>query len=118
MDKDMLKNKSREIEKNAEILVEQISAFIFGHPELGGEEFKSSEFLTDLMLKEGFDVKYPYGSEKTAFRAEKKHGDGPVIALLAEYDALPGYGENGEPAHACGHNWIAAVSAGTGLCGE
>ena len=115
MDKDMLKNKSREIEKNAEILVEQISAFIFGHPELGGEEFKSSEFLTDLMLKEGFDVKYPYGSEKTAFRAEKKHGDGPVIALLAEYDALPGYGENGEPAHACGHNWIAAVSAGTAI---
>ena len=49
MDKDMLKNKSREIEKNAEVLFEQISAFIFGHPELGAEEFKSSEFLTDLM---------------------------------------------------------------------
>ena len=28
---------------------------------------------------------------------------------------MPGFGENGEPAHACGHNWIAAVAAGTGV---
>lgn len=31
------------------------------------------------------------------------------MAFLAEYDALPGYGPNGDQnGHACGHNWIAA----------
>lgn len=115
MNKDMLKETSRDIEDSTGGLFEQISTYIFEHPELGGDEFKSSEFLTDLMAKEGFDVRYPYGSERTAFRAEKKHGDGPVIAFLAEYDALPGYGENGAPAHACGHNWISAVSAGAAV---
>lgn len=35
---------------------------------------------------------------------------------MAEYDALPGYGEqHDELAHACGHNWIGAVCAGVGL---
>lgn len=35
---------------------------------------------------------------------------------MAEYDALPGYGENGDqPAHACGHNWIAATTAGAAI---
>ncbi len=33
-----------------------------------------------------------------------------TIAFLAEYDALPGYGEEKRPAHACGHNWVAAAS--------
>ena len=94
---------------------EEISDFIFKHPELGGEELESAGYLVDLMKKEGFDVKCPYGSEKTAFRAEKKNGNGPVVAVMAEYDALPGFGDNGEAAHACGHNWISAVAAGTAI---
>src|SRR3972149_959025 len=35
-------------------------------------------------------------------------GPGPTIAILCEYDALPGIG------HACGHNVIAAAGAGAG----
>lgn len=101
-----------ELEKEMGIEFEKISDYIFNNPELGGDEFKSSRFLVDFIEKEGFNVQYPYGSEKTAFRAEKSNGEGPVVAVMAEYDALPGFGENGEAAHACGHNWIAAVSTG------
>lgn len=94
---------------------EEISDYIFKHPELGGEEFQSSRYLTEIMKKEGFNVTYPYGSEKTAFRAELGNGNGPKIAFLAEYDALPGYGEKNQAAHACGHNWISALTAGTAI---
>ncbi len=54
---------------------------------------------------------------KTAFRCELKGSKpGATYAFLAEYDALPGYGEqHDELAHACGHNWIGAVCAGVGL---
>ena len=59
----------------------------------------------------GFTVTQPYGGLATAFRAELNCGDGPKIAFLAEYDALPGYGpEHNQNAHACGHNWIAAFN--------
>ena len=44
-----------------------------------------------------------------AFRASFSHGEpGPTIAILAEYDALPGIG------HACGHNVIATAGVGAG----
>ena len=45
---------------------------------------------------------------ETAFRATIETGDGPTIAILCEYDALPGIG------HACGHNVIATSGAGAG----
>lgn len=56
----------------------------------------------------------PYNELPTAFIAEYGYGK-ITIAFIAEYDALPGYGENGEPAHACGHNWIAATMIGCGI---
>ncbi|WP_243115008.1 M20 family metallopeptidase [Paraclostridium sordellii] len=65
------------------------------------------------MKEYGFDTIYPYCNMDTAFRAELGDNNGPTIAFLAEYDALPGYGENKEPAHACGHNWIAASTLGS-----
>ena len=45
---------------------------------------------------------------ETAFRATLDRGAGPTLAILCEYDALPGIG------HACGHNVIAAAGAGAG----
>jgi len=44
----------------------------------------------------------------TAFRATIETGAGPTVAILCEYDALPGIG------HACGHNVIATSGAGAG----
>ncbi|MBF4694195.1 amidohydrolase [Fusibacter ferrireducens] len=90
-------------------LGEYISNEIFEHPELGDQEFYSAEFLTNQMRKLGFEVTYPYCGLPTAFRCEYGDDEGPKVAFLAEYDALPGYGPNkDELGHACGHNWIAA----------
>lgn len=95
---------------------EEISHAIFCMPELGLQEYRSSKYLVELMQSYGFSVVYPYCGLATAFRAEYGAGDGPTIAFLAEYDALPGYGEQGDaPAHACGHNWIAATTAGSAI---
>lgn len=90
-------------------LGEKISDEIFRHPELGDQEFYSAKFLTDEMRKLGFSVTFPYCGVPTAFRCEYGDEEGPRVAFLAEYDALPGYGpEHNENGHACGHNWIAA----------
>ncbi len=110
-----LKTLMRNIADNYAKEFEDVSNFIFHNPELGGGEIKSSQFLVDFMKKHGFQITHPYAGEPTGFRAEIGNGRGPTIAFLAEYDALPGYGDNGEPAHACGHNWIAAVTAGSAV---
>lgn len=107
-----IKQKSYEIEDELSKEIEAVSDFIFNNPELGDEEYISSKYLVDKMKEYGFNTVYPYCNLDTAFRAELGDESGPTIAFLAEYDALPGYGENKEPAHACGHNWIAASTLG------
>ena len=96
---------------------EEISIWIYEHPEDGDQEFLSSAYICEQLKETGFSVQLPYGSLKTAFRCELKGSKpGATYAFLAEYDALPGYGEqHDELAHACGHNWIGAVCAGVGL---
>ena len=107
-----IKQRSYEIEDELSKEIEAVSDFIFNNPELGDEEYISSNYLVDKMKEYGFNTVYPYCNLDTAFRAELGDESGPTIAFLAEYDALPGYGENKEPAHACGHNWIAASTLG------
>lgn len=107
-----IKKRAYEIEYELGKEIEEVCDFIFNNPELGNEEYISSKYLVDKMKEYGFDTIYPYCNMDTAFRAELRNTNGPTIAFLAEYDALPGYGENKEPAHACGHNWIAASTLG------
>lgn len=85
-----------------------LSHDIHGHPELGYEEHHAVERVARLLRDEGHDVEVgSYGLE-TALRA--RAGDGrPTVAVLAEYDALPGIG------HACGHNVICATAVGAFL---
>lgn len=91
---------------------EEVCDWVFRHPELGEEEYESAAYLVEEIKKLGFSVQMPYGGMPTAFRAEYGDDEGPRVGFLAEYDALPGYGElspNGTGnGHACGHNWIAA----------
>jgi len=72
--------------------------------EVGSKEYESSRLLEETLRAAGFSVAGGYLGIPTAFRAEKKLGEGPTVAFLAEYDALPGVG------HACGHNLIAAAA--------
>ena len=99
----------------------ELSRFVYRHPELGGEEHKSSRYLAAYLKSMGFEVSFPYEGLPTAFDAVYGPEDAELtIAFLAEYDALPGFGpEDGEGnrglGHACGHNWIAAAMTGCGV---
>ncbi len=85
-----------------------ISQKIHDNPELGFHEFKAAEWLTGFLQKNGFTVERGVYGLETAFRATYGHGE-PAIALLAEYDALPGLG------HGCGHNLICTSAVGGGV---
>jgi len=86
----------------------ELSHRIHAHPELGFEEEHASTWLAETLTDAGFRVERGICDLPTAFAA--RAGGGPLhIAICAEYDCLPGIG------HACGHNIIAAMSAGAGV---
>src|SRR5258708_1107631 len=66
-----------------------ISRQIWETPELGFHENKSSTLLQQELRSNGFQVKADLAGMPTAFTAEFGSG-GPVIAILGEFDALPG----------------------------
>ncbi|MBL7517146.1 M20 family metallopeptidase, partial [Frankia sp. CNm7] len=83
--------------------MEEVSLAIHARPELKFAEYHAQRVLTGWLAESGFAVRTPAGGLETAFVAVHETGrPGPRIAVLAEYDALPGVG------HGCGHNLIAA----------
>ncbi|MEV0678317.1 M20 family metallopeptidase [Actinosynnema sp. NPDC050436] len=95
------------VERYSDVLVE-LSHSIHAEPELAFEEHRSAAKVADLLAGEGFEVERGVADLETAFTASYGSGD-LVLGLCAEYDALP------EVGHACGHNVIAAASAGAAL---
>ena len=96
-----------EIDRLAPMLVD-VSHQLWDHPELGYEERFAHALLTDAIAGAGLTVeRHAFGID-TAFVAEAG-SDGPTVAVLCEYDALPEIG------HACGHNIIGAAGLGAGL---
>jgi len=85
-----------------------LSHYVHAHPELGYEEFKSSEAIAKAADVAGFHVERGIASLPTAFRATKGSGSLNIV-YCAEFDALPDVG------HACGHNIIAASSLGAAI---
>ncbi|HHY17212.1 MAG TPA: M20 family metallopeptidase [Firmicutes bacterium] len=86
-----------------------ISDQMYREPEIGLQEVKSSKLLTNFLEEHGFDVETGLCEMPTSFRAIRKgKPGGPTVAILAEYDALPGLG------HGCGHNIIGTAAAGAG----
>jgi len=79
------------------------------HPETAFEEHRSAGVLADLAGEQGLDVERGASGLPTALRADVRGGAGPVVAVMSEYDALPGIG------HGCGHNVIAAAGLGAAL---
>lgn len=107
-DKKKLKQRAIEaVEAQRDRLVD-LSLRIHENPEVGFQEEKASQWLCEYLEEHGFQVERGYCGLETAFRAVAGEGE-PCVALLAEYDALPGLG------HACGHNIIAASSTGAAV---
>ena len=89
----------------------ELSLKIHSNPELGFNEVKAAAWLTQYLEENGFTVERGVCEIPTAFQASYGKGK-PVVAILAEYDALPKLG------HACGHNLIAPCSVGAGVASK
>jgi amidohydrolase len=94
----------------AEIL--DLSHRIHANPEPAFEEHQAAAWVAEAVARHGYVVEHPAGSLPTAVRGRLTGGlgaDGPRIAVLAEYDALPGLG------HGCGHNTMASSGVGAAI---
>ncbi|WP_192947217.1 M20 family metallopeptidase [Staphylococcus cohnii] len=111
--------------KDKENHLNNVSEYIWHHPETRFEEYKSSNKLIDTLKEEGFKVQENVANIETAF--EGKYGEGkPVIGFLGEFDALSGLSQqpltdkketleqNGN-GHGCGHNLLGVGSLGAAI---
>ena len=97
----------------------RVARQIWDWAELGYQETKSSDLLQSELAANGFTVEEGVAEIPTAFIAEYG-SEGPVIAILGEFDALPGLSQSASAtreeiagkhaAHACGHNLFGAGS--------
>ncbi len=100
---------------------------VFDTPEVAYTEIRSCAAHTEMLREQGFRVRENIAGIPTAVMGEAGEG-GPIIAILGEYDALPGLSQ--EPGiaqprqigtegygHGCGHNLLgsAALSAATAV---
>ena len=107
------------IDKHQE-LFEDIAMQIWDIAEVGYQEYKSSKLLQDTLKEHGFNIQNNVANIPTAFIAEYGSGK-PVIAILGEFDALPGVAQSASPfkekykdnqaGHACGHHLFGSGSA-------
>lgn len=101
-----------------------LSQKLWDWAEVGYQEEKSSGLLQQTLANEGFTVTPGVAGLPTAFTAEYGEG-GPIIAILAEFDALPGINQSAAPTreeidgkhagHACGHNLFGAGSVSAAI---
>lgn len=87
----------------------RVSHAIHARPELAFEEREAQALLVGALRAAGLAVDPGAYGLPTAFAADFGAADGPRVAVLAEYDALPDIG------HACGHNLIATSALGAAL---
>jgi aminobenzoyl-glutamate utilization protein B len=97
-----------------------VSKEIWDYAELGYHENKSSTLLQTQLKDAGFDGEAGVADEPTAFIASYGSGS-PIIAIMGEFDALPGLSQKPEPfrdpvvadapGHACGHNLLGSGAA-------
>lgn len=95
------------VDRHLEALV-SLSHSLHETPELCFGERVSVHTVAEALRAGGMDVEEGVYDLQTAFESRSGSGD-LVVALCAEYDALPDVG------HACGHNIIAATAVGAGL---
>jgi len=100
---------------------------VFETPEIAYTEARSAAAHAEQLAAEGARVTSALAGIPTAVMGEWGEG-GPVVAILGEYDALPGLGQEpgvaeerpvGRFGHGCGHNLLgsAALMAAASLAG-
>jgi amidohydrolase len=108
MDAAALKTRVNERVDARRSTLDDLSLKIHAQPELAFQERTAAALLVGSLAAEGVEVKRGVGGLETAFAAEFGTGR-PCVAILGEYDALPGIG------HACGHNLMGTAAIGAFL---
>jgi len=115
--------------ESVRVKLEQIAKDMWENPEGPYREFKASEWISQMLMDEGFQVEVGAGGVPTAIKATWGKGH-PVCGILGELDALPGLSQklvtHKEPAvegaygQACGHNLlgVGALGGAIGLKAE
>ncbi len=112
----------KELENN-QAYYANIALQIWEYAEMGYQEEKSSTLLQKTLSDAGFTIKKGVAGIPTSFIAEYSN-DGPVIAILGEYAALPGLSQKAVPykvsnqtraGHACGHHLFGTASAAAAI---
>ena len=102
---------------------EMAAKSIWDLAEMGYQENESSSILQEILKEEGFVIVNGVAGIPTAFEASFGSGS-PEIAILGEYDALPGLSQqatpykisnNGKAGHACGHHLFGTASAAAAI---
>lgn len=103
---------------------DELALKIWSYAEVGYQEVKSSAALQEQLKKEGFAVEAGVAGIPTAFAASFGNG-GPVVAILGEFDALPGVSQDAVPerkerpgvgaGHACGHHLFGTASVAAAI---
>ncbi|MEM9669891.1 MAG: amidohydrolase [Pseudomonadota bacterium] len=98
---------------------EEVALSLWEWAEVGYQEERSTQLMQNTLADAGFEIETGVADIPTAFVASYGSG-GPVIAILAELDALPGINQSASAdrvpvdgkhaGHACGHNLFAAGS--------
>lgn len=103
---------------------DELALKIWSYAEVGYQEVKSSAALQEQLKREGFAVEAGVAGIPTAFAASFGNG-GPVVAILGEFDALPGVSQDAVPerkerpgvgaGHACGHHLFGTASVAAAI---
>src|SRR5437016_12527101 len=106
----------------------EVALKIWSLPELGYQETKTSALLQDELRAAGFRVETGIAGIPTAFLARAGTSDGPVIAILAEMDSLPGLSQAATPerkpiadqisGHGCGHHLFGSAAVAAAIAGK
>ncbi len=123
----MAQKSKKEVIKAIDLKSEEYSTIakqIWNYAEVGFQETQSSALLQETLAKAGFEVEKGVGGMPTAFIASYGQGK-PVIAILGEFDALPGIAQEAVPekkpiegqvaGHACGHHLFGTASAASAI---
>ena len=108
VDIDVLKVRADEVVTARSEELVAVSRALHSHPELAFAEHRAHDLLADILERSGLEVERGTCGIPTAF-AGRAGSSGPTVAVLCEYDALPGIG------HACGHNVIGAAGVGAAI---